>query len=470
MLKEQLPLVSCIMPTYNRRQFVPLALKYFLRQDYENKELIIIDDGDDAVEDIIPLYNQIKYYRLPNKISLGAKLNRGCEHASGDIIVNWDDDDWYSSRRLSYLVEQFQSHETEVCGINQLFYFDIGTKKAFQYRYPDSERKWLLGSSLCYKRKYWQANRFANVNVGMDALFVWKAEPQKVKVLPDPTIAVHLIHSNNVSAKKTDGECWHAYPVEELKKILDEDWHHYSNGLMQEKDRSTISFNTEKIVAEKPKTIQNIFACLVHDYEDCVIDLVRNLHYHDPSSIIILYNGGNNPNLIKKKFPFDKFNAVVHPKPSPVKHGYLHQYALNCMQFALQNFNFDTFTIVDSDQLAIRSGYTKYLDESVASFSNIGLFSCRPQRVSPNEKDIRVWPAVQAFKEFDLWKPLLQTFDNGEEKFVHWTFWPSTVFTKNAICDLLKLFRENKLLQSIMSRSEMWAAEEVVFPTLIKLL
>ena len=39
------PLVSCIMPTYNRREFVPLAIRYFLRQDYANKELIIIDDG-----------------------------------------------------------------------------------------------------------------------------------------------------------------------------------------------------------------------------------------------------------------------------------------------------------------------------------------------------------------------------------------------------------------------------------------
>jgi len=44
---ERWPLISCIMPTYNRRPFLPLALRCFLDQDYPNKELIIVDDGED---------------------------------------------------------------------------------------------------------------------------------------------------------------------------------------------------------------------------------------------------------------------------------------------------------------------------------------------------------------------------------------------------------------------------------------
>lgn len=34
------PLISCIMPTYNRRTFAPRAIVYFLRKDYASKELI----------------------------------------------------------------------------------------------------------------------------------------------------------------------------------------------------------------------------------------------------------------------------------------------------------------------------------------------------------------------------------------------------------------------------------------------
>jgi hypothetical protein len=51
---NDLPFVSCIMPTSNRRRFVPMAITYFQRQDYLNRELIIADDGTDPVRDLVP--------------------------------------------------------------------------------------------------------------------------------------------------------------------------------------------------------------------------------------------------------------------------------------------------------------------------------------------------------------------------------------------------------------------------------
>src|SRR5690606_21807539 len=50
---RELPLVSCIMPTYNRRAFAPLALEYFRRQTYPDRELIVVDDGSDPVGDVV---------------------------------------------------------------------------------------------------------------------------------------------------------------------------------------------------------------------------------------------------------------------------------------------------------------------------------------------------------------------------------------------------------------------------------
>lgn len=46
------PLVSCIMPTADRQKYIPFAVDYFLSQDYQNAELVIIDDG---LEPILPL-------------------------------------------------------------------------------------------------------------------------------------------------------------------------------------------------------------------------------------------------------------------------------------------------------------------------------------------------------------------------------------------------------------------------------
>ena len=50
---ESFPLISCIMPTHNRRSFIPRAIAYFLRQDYPNKGLIIVDDRTDATGELI---------------------------------------------------------------------------------------------------------------------------------------------------------------------------------------------------------------------------------------------------------------------------------------------------------------------------------------------------------------------------------------------------------------------------------
>ncbi|RFM26947.1 glycosyltransferase [Deminuibacter soli] len=465
-----LPLVSCIMPTFNRRPFIPHAIRYFLRQEYPRKELIIVDDGTDAIEDLVPGDSNIRYIRLQNKITLGAKLNLACTYAAGNILANWDDDDWYAPRRLQYQVNALQNHHTDICGINNLLYFDLRNQNAYNYVYPSNQRKWMLGSSLCYTREFWSHNQFADIDVGMDGLFVWRAPSERVMVHTDSTFSVHMIHDHNISPKKTDGAWWHAYPVEEIQKIMDDDWQFYAN------DGAPVATEfvpAARVVHKSAQAanitpVKNIYACLVHEQEDCVIDLVRNLHFHDPSSVILLYNGGNNPNLFSNRFPYGQFGAVMYPRPVPAKWGYLHHFALQSMEFALQNFNCDTLTIVDSDQLAIRKGYAGYLAANLQERDGLGMLSSRYEKVLP--ADVQVFPAVQAFKETDLWQPLLQQFENGDDKFVHWTFWPSTVFLRDAMHDLTQLFKKNTVLQDIMQRTKIWATEEVILPTLVKLL
>src|SRR5262249_23901876 len=93
-------LVSCIMPTADRRKFVPKAISYFQAQDYPNKELIIIDDGAESAVDLVPNDPLIRYIRLYAKKTVGAKRNMACEEARGEIIAHWDDDDWMASWRL----------------------------------------------------------------------------------------------------------------------------------------------------------------------------------------------------------------------------------------------------------------------------------------------------------------------------------------------------------------------------------
>ena len=219
-----MPLVSCIMPTADRRAFVAQAIRYFLRQDYEHKELIIVDDGEDEIGDLVPADERVRYFRLPEKMTVGAKRNFACEQARGRVVAHWDDDDWHAPHRLSYQLEALQRAGAELCGISTLLFYDPrGGGRAWRYVYPASQKAWLSGSSLCYTRAFWAGNRFREINVGEDARFVWSKPAARMCALPDPGFHVGIIHKSNVSPKNTAGSFWQPHPAEDIRRLLGAD-------------------------------------------------------------------------------------------------------------------------------------------------------------------------------------------------------------------------------------------------------
>ena len=71
------PFVSVCTPTYNRRKFIPQLIKCFKQQTYPKQlmEWIVIDDGEDSVEDLFKGVECVKYFRLEEKMKLGRKRN-----------------------------------------------------------------------------------------------------------------------------------------------------------------------------------------------------------------------------------------------------------------------------------------------------------------------------------------------------------------------------------------------------------
>lgn len=98
------PFVSVCTPTYNRRLFIPNLIRCFQSQTYpkEIMEWIIIDDGEDSVEDLFKDVECVKYFRYEEKIKLGRKRNLMHEKSKGDIIVYMDDDDFYPPERVNH--------------------------------------------------------------------------------------------------------------------------------------------------------------------------------------------------------------------------------------------------------------------------------------------------------------------------------------------------------------------------------
>ena len=211
----------------------------------------------------------------------------------------------------------------------------------------------------------------------------------------------------------------------------------------------------------------NVHAVLVHEQADVVVDLVRNLRFLDPESTILLYNGGRERDLLAQAFGPGGDEPLVHPSPRPLAWGRLHDFVLDCMQFALDTVPFDAITIVDSDQLAARPGWSAALGAHLAAHPQIGMLGNAPGTQPPTT---RIGPPAAAVKEIELWRPFLRRFPDGEAKFPHWTFWPSTVFTAPAARALVDVFARDAELREIVRRTEIWATEEVILPTLVALL
>ncbi len=221
------PLVSCIMPTYNRRRYVPQAIHYFLRQDYSNRELIILDDGTIPVEDLISSDPRIRYMRLNKRTILGAKRNLACELAHGSLIAHWDDDDWMAPDRLRVQVEMLESQQADLCGACRQLYYEPVDDKAWLYEYFPSTRRVPVGSTLCYRKALWASSPFPEITIGEDTRFIWSNSRKKVALVSDHTFYIGLIHQNNTSQKNLSGPCWRPYPVEEIHDLLGVDLDFY---------------------------------------------------------------------------------------------------------------------------------------------------------------------------------------------------------------------------------------------------
>ncbi|HYI08046.1 MAG TPA: glycosyltransferase [Thermoanaerobaculia bacterium] len=214
------PLVSCIMPTFDRRAFLPAAIRCFLGQDYPNLELIVVDDGTDPIADLLPSDSRVVYMRLPARKSVGAKRNLACERARGEFIVHWDDDDWYPSSRVRVQVEALRQRGADVCGSSVVYYLDRDRQRAYSYRYSGSPVAWVAGNTLAYRRDAWARNRFSDIQVGEDSQFVWRFPAQRVVDLRDPSLCVGTLHDGNVSPKDTRGAFWSPENADRILQVM----------------------------------------------------------------------------------------------------------------------------------------------------------------------------------------------------------------------------------------------------------
>jgi len=120
---ETPPLVSVVIPTYNRCDRLTGAIESVLQQTYAPLELIVIDDGStDGTADLLKGYGDgIRVIRQENRGVSGAR-NTGIRAAKGGLIALLDSDDQWLPKKLEHQVAYFQaSPRAMVCQTEEIW-------------------------------------------------------------------------------------------------------------------------------------------------------------------------------------------------------------------------------------------------------------------------------------------------------------------------------------------------------------
>lgn len=101
------PLVSIVMPLYNKRQYVGEAIESVLRQSHADFELLIVNDGSTDDSRAIACGFDDPRIRVIDQANLGVSLarNRGVDESAGELVAFIDADDVWYERHVEALVE-----------------------------------------------------------------------------------------------------------------------------------------------------------------------------------------------------------------------------------------------------------------------------------------------------------------------------------------------------------------------------
>ena len=220
--------VSVITPTYQREEYLPRLLDYFLSQSHEDKELLILDDGPEPLPFLANHPDpRVRYLHSRERLSIGEKRNRLVEASSGEIIAHFDDDDYYAPRYLETMLRHLEGHD--LVKLSRWFVFSPSSHAVY---YWETDRQmcyhicvqqgmqpkvfctekvdvdfgkqflWGYGFSYVFRKAVCRAARFEDLYFGSDQIFVELIQQQGFKTchFPDEEgLALHYLHPASTS-------------------------------------------------------------------------------------------------------------------------------------------------------------------------------------------------------------------------------------------------------------------------------
>lgn len=138
------PLVSVIIPTFNRAHVLPRAINSVLTQSFEDYELLVVDDGStDGTAELMASYMHghpcVRYLVQPANEGVSAARNRGLKESRGRLIAFLDSDDEWLPDKLTAQVSFFDKAPRDV----GLLYGGVRTVGASSWVFRPQARGWI---------------------------------------------------------------------------------------------------------------------------------------------------------------------------------------------------------------------------------------------------------------------------------------------------------------------------------------
>jgi len=170
-----------------RYPLAKVAIECFINQTYKNKQLLIINHGEQSLACGDPRIHEVRVTKKESE-TVGDLRNLAFQFATGDFLITWDDDDWYHSRRIE-LQMSAQKEDAAVLLMNRIHYsFENGCS-----RYASATTGW--EATVLHPRDV--PFRYPSLLRGSDSMFVNQFK-QRIVVDDDPAMYIRFYHGLNL--------------------------------------------------------------------------------------------------------------------------------------------------------------------------------------------------------------------------------------------------------------------------------
>lgn len=233
------PLISIIIPCFNREDFIEKTIDSVVAQSYENWECIVVDDGStdksaEKIKDYCLKNSKIRYIEQSNQERCIAR-NNGIKYSSGDYLAFLDSDDIWLKNHLEEFIRYLSKQENKCCLFFSKVYYcendeinlkiesDLNNNNVFHYILTETFNT----SRIIIHKKVAEEFNFDPMVPGVEDLDISLriATKYPIKQMPEATVHYYLGDQSYTMSdtKKWEKELTYFRLIErkkELKKIL----------------------------------------------------------------------------------------------------------------------------------------------------------------------------------------------------------------------------------------------------------